>query len=58
MSKKTFNIIGVILVIVGAALLIIGGNGEEEINKLVGFVVAGAGIIVVAWQFIKGLINK
>lgn len=58
MNKKTFTIIGVIALIIGAAMLLLGGNSEQDMTKIIGFVVAGAGVIVAAWAFIKGLIDK
>ena len=58
MHKKTFTIIGVIALIVGAVMLLLGGNTEEDMTKIIGFVIAGAGVIVAAWAFIKGLIDK
>lgn len=58
MNKKTCTIIGVIALIIGAAMLLLGGNSEQDMTKIIGFVVAGAGVIVAAWAFIKGLIDK
>lgn len=58
MNKKTFTIIGVIALIVGAVMLLLGGNTEEDMTKIIGFVIAGAGVIVAAWAFIKSLLAK
>jgi len=57
-SKKTFTIVGVICLIAGAVLLLLGGNTEEDMVKIIGFVIAGAGVVAVAWKFIRDLIDK
>jgi len=58
MNKKTFTVIGVIALIIGAVMLLLGGNSEQDMTKIIGFVIAGAGVVVAAWAFIKSLINK
>ena len=61
MSKKTFTIIGVVALIIGAVMLLLGGNSEEDMTTTGAYVNASLGgylsgnVYTTAYQ---GLVNK